>query len=194
MIIYTNDFLELTEQNGNVLLQTIKRGFPLKEIDMILRQYPRIRLTNFAVLKSTLATETEQPVEIGKWLPNIEIEISKDHMSASIYVNETVEELKNNKEKIASDIRSLLNEHNICHGIIELEIDQLKPGKLYVIAEGTPPTKGEDAIVTYIEIPERKPIIREDGKADYFEMNFVLEIQQGDWVGEKIPARQESMV
>lgn len=189
MIIYTNDFLELTEQNGNVLLQTNKRGFPLKEIDVILRQYPRIRLTNFAVLKSTLGTETEQPVEIGKWLPNIEIEISKDHMSATIYVNETVEVLKNNKEKIASDIRSLLNKHNICHGIIELEIDQLKPGKSYVIAEGTPPTKGEDAKITYIEIPERKPIIREDGKADYFEMNFVLEIQQGDWVGEKTPAQ-----
>lgn len=189
MIIYTNDFIELLEQNGIVLLQTNKAGFPLKEIDMILRQYPRIRLTNFAGLKNALVTKSEEPVEIGKWLPNIELEIAKDRMYASVFINEPIDELKNNIEKITSDINTLLTEHHICHGIKELQIEQLKPGKSYVIAEGTPPKKGEDAKITYIEIPERKPIIREDGKADYFEMNFVLEIQEGDWVGEKTRAQ-----
>ena len=34
--------------------------------------------------------------------------------------------------------------------------------------------------------PERKPVIREDGLADYYEMNFVFPISEGDWLGEKI--------
>ena len=33
-------------------------------------------------------------------------------------------------------------------------------------------------------------MIREDGSADYFEMNFVTPINQGDWLGEKTPAQE----
>ena len=39
--------------------------------------------------------------------------------------------------------------------------------------------------ITYIEIPERRPVIREDGSADYYEMNFVTPVNEGDWLGEK---------
>ena len=43
---------------------------------------------------------------------------------------------------------------------------------------------------TYIEIPERRPVIREDGSADYYEMNFVTPVNEGDWLGEKVPAQE----
>lgn len=46
------------------------------------------------------------------------------------------------------------------------------------MAEGKQPLQGEDAIITYIEIPERRPVIREDGSADYYEMNFVTPIKK----------------
>lgn len=36
---------------------------------------------------------------------------------------------------------------------------------------------------------ERKPVIREDGKADYYDMNFIYEIEEGEWLGEKIHAQ-----
>ena len=52
------------------------------------------------------------------------------------------------------------------------------------------PEKGADAVITYIEIPERKPVIREDGSADYYEMNFVTPVNEGDWLGEKIPPQE----
>ena len=33
-------------------------------------------------------------------------------------------------------------------------------------------------------------MINEDGKADYFDMNFLVEIIEGSWLGEKIPPQQ----
>lgn len=187
MIIFTNEVLELTEENEKVFIKTVKSGFPLKEFDVILRSYPRIKLTNFALLKSTLGKESTQPVEIGYWLPNVSIEISKDKMEATLFVYETIDSIRKNKEKIIAQINDDLSEYNITHGIQELDLNKIVPGKGYLIAKGTSPIKGEDAIIKYLEIPERKPVIREDGKADYFEMNFIYEIQEGDWLGEKIP-------
>ena len=186
MIIFANDFVEIIEENNKVYLKTIQSNFQLKDFDHLLRMYPRIRLTNFALLKNTLQKESVQPVEIGQWLPIIEIEISKDKMSATITINETTQQVKDNPKNFLQHLDELLSEHQIIHGIKEVNFNQLTTGKPYCIAEGTAPTKGEDAKVTYLEIPERKPVIRE-GKADYFEMNFIFEIKEGDWLGEKIP-------
>ncbi len=41
-----------------------------------------------------------------------------------------------------------------------------KPGEPIIVAIGRKPEKGRCG-VTYIEIPNRKPVIREDGSADY---------------------------
>lgn len=186
MIIYTNDIVELTEENEKVFIKTVESGFSLKEFDAILRSYPRIKLTNFALLKNALSKETSQPVEIGYWLPSISIEISKDKMAASLYVFETMESINKNQEKLIAQINTALSEYNITYGILELDLNKIVPGKAYLIAEGKLPIKGEDAVIKYLDIPERKPVIGEDGKADYFEMNFIYEIKEGDWLGEKL--------
>ncbi|QCR32802.1 DUF342 domain-containing protein [Lysinibacillus sp. SGAir0095] len=187
MFIFANEFVEIIEENKKVFLKTMQPNFQLKEFDQLLRKYPRIRLTNFALLKNALGSESAQPVEIGQWLPVIELEISRDKMSANISLNETNEEVKNNQDTIKQNLNELLIRHQIIHGIKDIDLHKLITGKSYCIAEGTQPTKGEDAKITYLEIPERKPVIHEDGKANYFEMNFIFEIKEGDWLGEKIP-------
>ncbi|RUL56916.1 MULTISPECIES: FapA family protein [Lysinibacillus] len=188
MIIFTNDFLELFEENGKVYIRTIKKGFPIKELDRILRSYPRIKLTNFSMLKNALGKEADRS-EIGLWLPNIEIEIANDKMSASVFIYATIDEIREDQEKIIAQIKEMLSQYNIVHGITDIDLNKIVPGKACLIAQGTPPTAGEDAVLKYLEIPERKPEIREDGKADYFEMNFIFEIKEGDWLGEKIPPK-----
>ncbi|WP_107841988.1 DUF342 domain-containing protein [Metasolibacillus meyeri] len=189
MTIFINDHFEMTEQNGKVFIRTIKAGFPLKDFDTILRSHPRVKLTNFAVLKNVLATESETVTEIGIWLPNIEIEVARDKMSASLFIYETVDELRQNKEHFIEEIEKLLKKENIVYGIQPIQIEEIVPAKAYLIAQGTPPIKGDDAKTTYLQIPERKPIIKEDGKADYYEMNFIHEIHENSWLGEKIPAQ-----
>lgn len=186
MLILSNEYIEIVEEKEKLYLKTLQLNFPLKELDRFLRQFPRIRLTNFSVLKQALKEGSEK-AEIGIWLPYIELEISKDKMTASILMNETPEQLRNSKDKILVTLEEFLKENNIIHGIQNIDLTKVVPGKSYIVAEGTPPQKGEDAKITYLEIPDRKPVIREDGKADYFELNFIYEIKEGDWMGEKIP-------
>ncbi|WP_332645234.1 DUF342 domain-containing protein [Lysinibacillus sp. 54212] len=187
MIVFINEFFELTEENGKVYLKTIKSGFPLKDFDGILRSFPRIKLTNFALLKNVLSKSSEMPNEIGEWLPNVIIEISRDKMSASLYINETLDFIRMNQADLETQIKKVLEDNHIVSGVVPLQIESVVPGKAILIAQGSPPVKGDDAKITYLQIPERKPVIREDGKADYYDMNFIFEIKEGSWLGEKIP-------
>ena len=56
MLVFKNDYFEITEEHGKVYLTTAMSGFPLKEFDSILRSFPRIKLTNFTLLKNALST------------------------------------------------------------------------------------------------------------------------------------------
>ncbi|MFJ7405468.1 MULTISPECIES: DUF342 domain-containing protein [unclassified Lysinibacillus] len=188
MILVRNDNFEISEENGKVFMLTYSAGFPLKEFDGILRSHPRLKLSNFSILKTVLATESTSPVEIGRWLPNIEAEIARDKMSASIFIYETHDYIQKNKEKLTEQITDTLASQGIIYGILEFDILKIEPGKAFLIAQGTPPIAGIDAQITYLPKPERKPVIREDGKADYYDMNFISEISEGSWLGEKIPA------
>ena len=167
---------------------TFSAGFPLKEFDSILRSHPRLKLSNFSILKNVLSTESINPVEIGRWLPNVEAEIARDKMSASIFIYETHDYIQKNKEKLSNQILETLEDEGIVNGILDFDISKIEPGKAFLIAQGTPPVAGTDAQITYLPKPERKPVIREDGKADYYDMNFISEISEGSWLGEKIPA------
>ena len=188
MILVRNDNFEISEDNGKVYMITFSAGFPLKDFDGILRSHPRLKLSNFSVLKNVLATESISPVEIGRWLPNVEAEIARDKMSASVFIYETMDYIKKNKDQLKQQILDALAEKNIVEGILDFDISSIEPGKAFLIAQGTPPVAGTDAQITYLPKPERKPVIREDGKADYFDMNFISEISEGSWLGEKIPA------
>lgn len=187
MSIFENDYVEIIVQNNKVYIKVLKPGFQLKDFDEILRKNPRIKLTNFATLKNILGKVTDTPQEFGTWLPSVEVEISKDKMQATLYINESIEYIRTHKEEMIKNIQDLLKEKNIVHGIQMVNLDLAVPGKAMLIAQGTPPKKGDDAVITYLQLPERKPVIREDGKADYFDMNFIFEIQEGMWLGEKIP-------
>ena len=185
--VYKNEFIEITVQNNKAYLQTFKKGFQLKDFDAVLRSFPRIKLTNFAILKNILSTTSDKPLEFGVWLPSMELELSKDKMQASIVIYETVNHIRQHKDEIMMDIKELLVKHNIVYGITPINLDIVSSGKAFIIAQGTPPQKGNDAVITYLELPERKPVIRENGKADYFDMNFIFEIKEGMWLGEKVP-------
>ncbi|EON72061.1 DUF342 domain-containing protein [Lysinibacillus sphaericus] len=188
MILVRNDNFEISEENGKVFMLTYSAGFPLKEFDGILRSHPRLKLSNFSTLKTVLATEGTSPVEIGRWLPNVEAEIARDKMSASIFIYETTDYIHKNKDKLTQQIVETLANEGITHGILDFDITKIEPGKAFLIAQGTSPVAGTDAQITYLPKPERKPVIREDGKADYYDMNFISEISEGSWLGEKIPA------
>jgi len=186
VLLEENNFLILNDVNGKVFIKVNKPGYPLKEFDGILRRNPRIKISSFIELKKALISEGQSEMEIGQFLPSIELEMTNDLMSAHIIVHETIERNEDYERLLMKNISTLLTQNGIIHGIEDINIRELKTSKPYVIAKGTAPKQGAHAKIIYLELPERKPIIDADGKADYYDMNFILEIEEEDWLGEKI--------
>lgn len=184
-----NDFFDLFVRNENVILQLKKEGFPLKAFDAITREHPRLKISSFITLSKAL-TEQGKEHNIGNWLPAIEVAISSDRMSAQLYFNYTKEKFDENKTRILTEAEQLLNDVGVIHGRKSLQDITLTLREPIIVAVGTEPVKGADAIITYLDIPERKPIIREDGSANYYEMNFVTPVEKGGWLGEKVPSQE----
>lgn len=188
-VLIQNEFFDLLVQEERVILRTKKNGFPLKSFDAITREHPRLKIISFPVLKKAL-TELDTEYIIGNWIPTIEIAITADKMIAQLYINVSTKEFEGNKQSILHQAGKMLDDAGVIYGRTTLQNEPFKPGEPIIAAVGRKPQKGEDAAVTYIEIPERRPMIREDGSADYFEMNFVTPIKQGDWLGEKTPVQE----
>lgn len=187
-MLIENDYFNLLVQKEKVILCPKKNGFPLKSFDAITRQYPRLKISSFPILRKALM-EVDGEHMIGSWLPDIEVFVEADKMAASLMINLSIEELNQKKQAILEQVEETLEKMGIVYGRKSLQDVLFKPGELIAVAVGTRPERGANAVITYLEIPERKPVIREDGSADYYEMNFVTPIEQGDWLGEKLPAQ-----
>lgn len=119
---------------------------------------------------------------------NVTLTISKDKMHATIIFNCTEKDLEEKKDFYVGEALKLLHQNKIKEGILITVLqEELSPEKEYMIAKGTHPVNGKDSVVRYFTLSERKPTIRQDGKADYYDMNFIDEVKKGDWLGEKIP-------
>lgn len=184
--IYENDYILLSEDQSIVYIEVKKEGFSLKDFENILKKYKRIKLESFAKLRTALESGTTEPVEIGNWLPPIEIVVSKDHMTATMYVNEDPASIFQDEESMKEKVKEAAENNRVLFGFLPISLETVMKGQPVIIASGIPPKKGEDAKITYLEIPERKPQILENGRADYFDMNFIYEIEKGAWLGEKI--------
>ena len=185
-MLFQNTYFDLYVKDGDVLVDLKETGFPLKSFDMITNQYPRVKITSFLELKKAL-TEVGDGYKIGYYLPLIEVIVSSDQLKADVLINMTMTEFQTERDSLLDEISKELHKHGIEYGLIDLTEEDLVPGIPILAAIGREAQNGHDAKITYIEKPERKPVIREDGLADYYEMNFITPINEGDWLGEKIP-------
>lgn len=188
-MLVQNDYFDMYIEDNEVLLNLKKTGYPLKSFDMITREHPRVKLTSFPALRKAL-TEIGNEQKIGSYSPLIDILISTNNMRAEFILNTTVTEFEKNKDQMIQEIEIALDAHNILFGRLEIDKDDIIPGRSTLAAVGLEPRQGADAQITYIKKPVKKPIIREDGVADYYEMNFVTHIKKGEWLGEKIPPQE----
>ncbi|AYC29533.1 DUF342 domain-containing protein [Paenisporosarcina cavernae] len=190
MLTLETNYFHITEDQSKVKIKVIKSGASLRDIDQLIRTNSRIKLTNIAALKSILVSPSEEEVEIGYLVPNVELDITKDEMSAILTIHEFDVSNQDNIASIELEVEELLERSGIVHGIKDIHFNEVRPGKPFEIAKGIPPIKGQDAFITYKEMPDRKPIITETGKADYYDMNFLEEVSIGDWLGEKTEAQE----
>ncbi|WP_153122872.1 DUF342 domain-containing protein [Peribacillus tepidiphilus] len=189
MEILQNEHFSIVENGGKIYVIVTKPGYPLILLNKLINQYPRLAVTKFMALKEALENGTGEQVEIGELKPEVECMISRDYMTAKIKLNIIESQLKEHYSEYVSKVLDVLHLNNVREGILVQVLQQeLIAGKEILIAKGIEPINGNNAIITYFTCSDRKPTIREDGKADYYDMNFIDEVKKGDWLGEKIPA------
>lgn len=187
-MIVENEYFTLFVQETDVLINTKKLGYPLKEFELITRLHPRLKILSFPILRKAL-TEVETEQVIGEWRPLIDITVSKDKLEAEAIIHCTVEEIQEQKSFIIEALTTKMDELGIIFGRLPIEPFLTEKNMVFTVAKGKEAVQGRDAVIRYIERPERKPVIREDGTANHYEMNFVYSVEEHEWLGEKIPAQ-----
>lgn len=190
MIIIENDEIMLSTENGRVFMTIKNDHYNLKKVDELTRNHPRLKISNFMAVKKAVENSSHDPIELGNWIDSMVLEISSDKMEAYITIYESQSFIQENLENLQINLQKLLQDNQIVYGHQPLDLPAVKTSKSYIIAKGLPPQKGADAKISYLQQAEKTPVINEDGKADYFDMNFLVEINEGSWLGEKVPAKQ----
>lgn len=190
MDLINNEYFRIEEENGSIFITVTQKGFSLNRLDQLVREYPRISITKFVELKASLEQAINEKIHIGEWKPLISISVSENKMIAKMRIHVTEEQLLNERNKLTSDILEALGVYGIKNGILETAVKQPLANKEFVVANGQPAHTGTDAVVRYYQLSDRKPTIREDGKADYFDLHFIDEVKAGEWLGEKVPCTE----
>lgn len=188
MEVYRNEFIVLEQENDCLFLTVLKDGYSTNQFYELMRNFPTLEVTDRnAVLKAFYVAKMKR-LEIGIVKPEIELSLPPDKMVATIRINCTEAEFNENKEAFIRKVLAKLHTNHVQYGIIANVLqDELLPNEDIVVAKGKEPVNGKDGIVRYFTLSERKPTIRQDGRADYYDMNFIDEVEKDDWLGEKIP-------
>lgn len=187
MEIFKDERIEIIADNNTVLVKKLQENLTLKDIEVLLKNYPRIKIKSFIELKNFLSEPSNEFYEMGTLLPLMDIQLSKDHMVAKVLFNEEPKKFVENEDELNKKIEEIAGEMGIQFGLKRILWEELEKQKQHIVAEGKVAEHGEDAKISYFQNPARKPSINNEGKADFSDMNFIYEIEQGAWLGEKIP-------
>lgn len=185
--IYHNDYFSLTSDGNNLYISVYRAGYEMREFNNLLLDMPTIQLHNFTNLKNALDEPSGLRIFIGNIRPRVDVIISVDEMEARIKLNITAKEFSENKISISSEIISALNKAGVSEGLDDLFQKPITVQKEIPVAKGIKPKDGKDAVIRYYEIQEKKPIVKEDGTVNHYELNLIDNVKRGDWLGEKTP-------
>lgn len=191
-VIFSSEFVKIFKEEDGVYMESYKTGMSIDNLNSILTQHPEIKIISFTVVKLALNHAPKPAQRFGEIKDRVEIELSEDDLKAFITLNIPLRKLDiNNRKPLIEDISKKLKEKGIVYGIkSDIFIRELVPCNKYLVAEGTPAINGTDAVIQLYEFKDAAPEIKEDGKADYYELKLINKVKTGDWLGERIEATQ----
>lgn len=186
MEIFQNGYFTLTNENDELYISVYHPGYEMRDFNQLLLDMPTLQLNNFSRLKDALDRADGLPVAIGSVKPRVEVSVSFDEMEAKIKLNMTAREFDESKIAISSEIIAALNKAGVDEGLDSLFQKPLTVQKEITVAKGIAPEDGKDAIIKYYEIHDKKPLVKEDGTVNHYELDLIESVKKGDWLGEKI--------
>ncbi len=188
MEVYQNEFFSLIQEpeNNTLYIKVSRDGFHILNFNKLIQENPRIHVSEFLVLKDSLQNADNSQKMIGILRPEIDCYVTEDEMQAKAIVYLSPEELEKNRNVVIENIKAKLKGLGVLPGLInDAAIMNIESMVTTVVAEGLDVKDGQNATITYIEKPNRKPKISEDGSADFFNMNFFVQVKKGDILAEK---------
>jgi hypothetical protein len=104
MELEKNDFFTLFESDKCIFIKVSKPGFDIKSFDKVFARQSQIVITKFLDLKKALDFGTKEPVQVGVFVPMINVSISSDDLKAYLILNITEEQIENDRAKPATPI------------------------------------------------------------------------------------------
>ncbi|TDF95515.1 DUF342 domain-containing protein [Paenibacillus piri] len=189
MEIYANSHFRLVAEEKQVYIVIDHFDYKLQQFIEVVKEVPRLQITLFGNLRKAFATGLKERIEIGILKPLIELTFDKEYMRAAVKLNMTGEQFMLERSITIEWIRKRLAENGVTEGILEEVLEgglqvQVEQG----IAKGCDPLHGEDAKIRYFQLSDRVPSIRQNGSVDHYELSFIDEVREGDWLGEKMMA------
>lgn len=185
MKLFHNEYFSLFSNSGKLYISVHHIGYQMQEFNRLLMDMPVIQLNNFTGLKNALEEASGLRICIGQIKPRVEVEISADEMEASIILNITAKEFAENKVLISSEIVEALSKAGVLLSLDNLFKKPITVQKKTIAVKGIQPEKGKDAVIKYYEISDKKPVVKEDGSVNHYELNLIENVKKGDWLGEK---------
>lgn len=187
LLLYQNDYIEIIQEGDLFYIKSKLRGYTLDMLNEVLKSFPTIRITSFMTLKNVLHHAPRGPEPFGERRERICLRVSEDNLKAFMILYVNKDELSSdNRIALVKEIFEALNKAGIVFGInTKLLAGPLKSGVEYVIAEGIPAVNGEDAVIKMFEISPLKPKIIDSNKVNYYELNLINHVMEGDWLGER---------
>lgn len=187
-IIYADEFITLAEEDKKIYLKMLKEGYNINDFKQVNEMYPRIKVTQFVAFKSAIANALETFIEIGVYKDIIEITVSKDRFEAYATMNMDDGSFNSfKKDMLVNLILNAADKADVKNGIDVASISSiLVPREQFLVATGTKPVKGDDAVINLYEIEEAKPELVEDGSVNHYELNLINKANVGDWLGERL--------
>lgn len=186
--IYSNDYVNFRLHGHDIYIIVSEIGYSFDKLQEDLLKNPRIKVTEFSTLKNTLLEVSSRPIMIGVYKPEIEINISNDHLKVYAKINLTQKEFdQGSKQYYLDKILELLKDKGIIYGIQwQNLLERIEPGTPILLALGRVPENGKDALIKTYVMKMVKPVIKENGGINYYELDLIDFVQKGDWLGERV--------
>ena len=186
-IIFKSPHLVVYREKDSYYAESFTEGTTLKELTQIIEGFPEIRITSFPALHGVLTRSPHPPVKFGERKERIRVELTADQMQAHVTLNMDEKSLEHEKQDaLYNEILFCLDKSGVVFGIKGREMLKDFPRKKnFLAAEGLPPQNGRDAAIEMYKLKETTPVIRENGNADFYDMNIINPVEEGEWLGER---------
>ncbi|PKM57930.1 MAG: hypothetical protein CVU98_03525 [Firmicutes bacterium HGW-Firmicutes-3] len=188
-IIFSDDHIQLEEEDKKIWMRQKKIGMTIMTFNNdVATTLPRLRITKFSALSAALRDGLTGMIEVGEWLPLVDIRVTADGFYAEAIILMTPLEYETyDKEKLKGQILMACKDANIIYGLnMALDFKNLMPLEKINVAEGRQPINGEDAKIRMYTIGEIVPKIVEKGGVDHYELSVINRVNEGDWLGERL--------